>query len=95
LVTDMEIVSLLAGISGDRIAGSIATYRRRVRLGVATTTAKVSAADLDVSNVSAFFVSTAAVDSAGHESLFAYPEYRCDASRCAVQPGSLDVTAKN
>jgi hypothetical protein len=41
----------------------------------------------------AFFVSVAAVDAAGHESLFAYPEYRCDAAGCVVQPGSALLTA--
>jgi hypothetical protein len=34
----------------------------------------------------AFFISVAAVDAAGHESLFAYPEMRCDTTACvAVQ----------
>ena len=75
------------------------------QLGAATSKA-VTPADLGVgsapahdgssaSKPPAFFVSVAAVDAEGHESLFAYPEYRCDASGCVVQPGSLDVTVKN
>ena len=31
-----------------------------------------------------FFVSVSSVDSAGHESLFAWPEVRCDSSACAI-----------
>jgi len=33
-----------------------------------------------------FFVSVTTVDSAGHESLFAWPEVRCDSSACAIPP---------
>jgi hypothetical protein len=43
----------------------------------------------------AFYISVAAVDAEGHESLFAYPETRCDAMGCVVPPDSLNVTAKN
>jgi hypothetical protein len=42
-----------------------------------------------------YFVSVAAVDAAGHESLFAYPEYRCDASGCVVPAAALNITATN
>jgi hypothetical protein len=31
-----------------------------------------------------FFVSVSAVDSAGHESLFAWPEVRCDSNACVI-----------
>ncbi|GAC1530206.1 MAG: M20/M25/M40 family metallo-hydrolase [Polyangiales bacterium] len=41
----------------------------------------------------AFFVSVAAVDAAGHASMFAYPELRCEAGVCAVPAGATDVTA--
>jgi hypothetical protein len=54
----------------------------------------VSAADLGLAAGAAFYISVAAVDAGGHESLFAYPEYRCDATSCAVPPGSLNVTAR-
>jgi hypothetical protein len=40
-----------------------------------------------------YVVAVAAVDAEGHESLFAYPEYRCDSAGCAVQAGSLNLTA--
>jgi hypothetical protein len=33
-----------------------------------------------------FFVSVSTVDGAGHESLFAWPEVRCDSSACAIPP---------
>jgi peptidase M28-like protein len=39
------------------------------------------------------YISVAAVDAAGHESLYAYPEYRCGSWSCSVPSGSLNVTA--
>jgi hypothetical protein len=63
------------------------------RVSVSGTSASVTAAALGVPAGSAFFISAAAVDAAGHESLFAYPEYRCS-SVCEVQQGSLDITTK-
>jgi acetylornithine deacetylase/succinyl-diaminopimelate desuccinylase-like protein len=39
------------------------------------------------------YISVAAVDAAGHESLYAYPEYRCTSRSCSVPSGSLSVTA--
>jgi acetylornithine deacetylase/succinyl-diaminopimelate desuccinylase-like protein len=51
--------------------------------------------DLNIPAGTAFYVSVAAVDAFGHESLFAYPEYRCTSSGCAVPAGSLDVTTVN
>jgi acetylornithine deacetylase/succinyl-diaminopimelate desuccinylase-like protein len=57
------------------------------------TAATPTSADLDVTGD--YYLSVAAVDAAGHESLFAYPEYRCDTSSCQVVPGSLDVTLVN
>ncbi len=70
-------------------------YRTRVVVAGAATSHSVTAADLGLPAATTFFLSVAAVDAKGHESLFAYPEYRCDATSCAVQPGSLDVTARN
>jgi hypothetical protein len=69
-------------------------YRTRVSVPGNVASRTVSVADLGLSDAPSFFVSVAAVDAEGHESLFAYPEYRCDASGCLVQAGSLDVTAK-
>jgi hypothetical protein len=51
--------------------------------------------DLAVDPSAAYYISVAAVDVSGHESAFAYPEYRCDVASCAVPPLSLDVTAQN
>jgi hypothetical protein len=70
-------------------------YHTRVAVPASKTSQSVTAADLGLAAGAAFFVSVAAVDAQGHESLFAYPEYRCDATSCMVQPGSLDVTARN
>jgi Peptidase family M28 len=39
-----------------------------------------------------FFISVSALGNGQHESLFAYPEYRCDASGCVVPAGALDIT---
>jgi acetylornithine deacetylase/succinyl-diaminopimelate desuccinylase-like protein len=80
------------------VAGRAVTenfYHARVQVPGGTLTASVAAADLGIAGAPAFFLSVAAVDAQGHESLFAYPEYRCDSSSCVVQPGSTDVTAKN
>jgi hypothetical protein len=70
-------------------------YRTRRTVPASATAATVSVADLALVDAPAFFVSVAAVDSQGHESLFAYPEYRCDGNGCIVQSGSLDVTTRN
>lgn len=40
-----------------------------------------------------FYISVASVDAKGHESLFAYPEVRCDSTACATPSYALDVTA--
>jgi len=40
-----------------------------------------------------FYISVASVDKQGHESLFAYPEVRCDATTCAIPSYAFDVTA--
>jgi hypothetical protein len=69
-------------------------YHRRVAFPAPTTGAQLTAAELDVTAGSNFYVSVAAVDASGHESLFAYPEYRCDATKCAVPADALNVTAR-
>jgi hypothetical protein len=50
-------------------------------------------AGLGVDSTQPYFISVAAVDARGHESLFAYPEFRCDTSGCVVPPAALNVTA--
>jgi len=67
-------------------------YRNRVI--VTETTRAVAPAELGLAAGESFFISVAAVDAKGHESLFAYPEFRCDAAACAIPPGALDVTVR-
>jgi hypothetical protein len=97
------MVTWAAPVSGSTVdhyvlAGRAATenfYHARVSTPKTASSKSVTAADLGIAGAAAFFVSVAAVDAQGHESLFAYPEYRCDASSCVVQPGSADATSKN
>jgi hypothetical protein len=52
------------------------------------------AQDLGIPPATAYYVSISAVDAAGHESLYAYPEYRCDPTNTCSQPAdALNVTA--
>ena len=61
---------------------------------VTTTSLSKTVTPADLGVTGAYFVSVAAVDAAGHESLFAYPEYRCDDTGCSVQAGSTNVTQR-
>ncbi|HMI84935.1 MAG TPA: M28 family peptidase [Polyangiaceae bacterium] len=70
-------------------------YATRVTVPVGTMSRSVTAAELGLSGSGTFYISVAAVDAIGHESLFAYPEYRCDTSSCVVPSDALDVTARN
>ncbi|HKD16825.1 MAG TPA: M28 family metallopeptidase [Thermoanaerobaculia bacterium] len=65
-------------------------YRQRVNVSKGK---QVSAQTLGLNPGDSFFVSVAAVDKQGHESLFAYPEVRCDSSSCAIPTYAFDVTA--
>jgi hypothetical protein len=70
-------------------------YRTRffVPAGLTSATADV-AQDLRIPRGTPYYISIAAVDAGGHESLYAYPEYRCDATNRCSQPGdALNVTA--
>ena len=68
-------------------------YHSRVRVEPAQTSAHLAPAALGIDPASPYFLSVAAVDASGHESLFAYPEYRCDTDSCVVPPGALNITA--
>jgi hypothetical protein len=70
-------------------------YRTRVAVNGSATTAAVTPASLGVDPASPYFISVSAVDAKGHESLFAYPEYRCDSGHCVVPPAAANVTATN
>jgi Fibronectin type III domain len=70
-------------------------YRTRMVVsgGLTSATADVFQ-DLGIPPATAYYVSIAAVDAAGHESLYAYPEYRCDSTNTCSQPAdALNVTA--
>jgi hypothetical protein len=68
-------------------------YGPRVRVGGKATSATVTPAQLGLTAGKTFFISVAAVDAKGHESLFAYPEFRCTGTSCAVPQNALNVTA--
>ena len=68
-------------------------YRRRVTIDGAATRTMTPADSLGVAPGDSFFVSIAAVDAAGHESLFAFPEWRCDVDACAVPGTALQFKA--
>ena len=65
-------------------------YTGRVR--VKGTQAFVKPDQLGIPAGQAFFISVSALSDGQHESLFAYPEYRCDASGCVVPAGALNTT---
>lgn len=69
-------------------------YRTRFSVAGTETSATVAVLeDLGIPSGTSYYVSVAAVDASGHESLYAYPEYRCNSYSCRVPSGSLDVTA--
>ncbi len=70
-------------------------YRTRFFVPAGLTSATVDAVrDLGIPSGTPYYVSIAAVDPSGHESLYAYSEYRCDATNICSQPSdALDVTA--
>ena len=63
------------------------------RLRVHGSSASVTAEQLGIAAGQAFFISVSALGDGQHESLFAYPEYRCDATGCVVPAGALNITA--
>jgi hypothetical protein len=70
-------------------------YHARSRVAGSLNHAAVAPSSLGIDPTKPYFVSVAAVDSSGHESLFAYPEYRCDPTQCVVPAAALNVTATN
>jgi Peptidase family M28/Fibronectin type III domain len=70
-------------------------YRTRFSVAgnLTTATARV-VQDLGLPSGATYYVSIAAVDASGHESLYAYSEYRCDSSNTCSRPSdALNVTA--
>jgi hypothetical protein len=62
-------------------------YHRRVRLEDDDNNRLIPPERLGITPGDAFFISVASVDEDGHESLFAFPEVRCDSTGCAVPAG--------
>jgi len=61
-------------------------YRQRIPTKISTAQALITPAQLGLNSGDSFFISVASVDQQGHESLFAYPELRCDSTQCIVVP---------
>ena len=61
-------------------------YRQRVAVKQGNGKRVFSPQDLELNPGDNFFISAASVDKQGHESLFAYPELRCDSTSCVVVP---------
>jgi hypothetical protein len=68
-------------------------YRQRITISHDGEGQVISAQALGLNPGDSFFVSVASVDERGHESLFAYPEVRCDSNACAIPPYANNVTA--
>jgi acetylornithine deacetylase/succinyl-diaminopimelate desuccinylase-like protein len=69
-------------------------YRKRIEVPAGQTTLEASGTDFGILTVEPIYASVAAVDAAGHESLFAYPELRCSETECSPPAGALEVTAE-
>jgi hypothetical protein len=63
-------------------------YRTRIEVDAKVLFRAVSAGELGFQHGEAIFISIAAVDDQGHESLFAFPEMRCDAKQCVTPSGA-------
>lgn len=70
-------------------------YRTRFFVSGASSSATADVVqDLGIPNGTPYYVSVAAVDASGHESLYAYSEHRCDSANICSQPDdALNVTA--
>jgi len=68
-------------------------YRRRVAVSRDSEDQVISPQALGLNSGDSFYVSVSAVDAQGHESLFAYPEVRCDSTGCAIPAYAYNVTA--
>jgi len=66
-------------------------YRQRVVISDGG--GRISPQALGLNPGDSFYISVASVDKQGHESLFAYPEVRCDSTSCVIPSYAYDVTA--
>ncbi|MFL5412959.1 MAG: M28 family peptidase [Myxococcales bacterium] len=87
-----------AAAAGDKVENFIVAARSTKenfhsgRVRVRGTSAFVTPAQLGIAPGQAFFISVAAESNGHHESLFGYPEFRCDATACAIPAGALNIT---
>jgi peptidase M28-like protein len=68
-------------------------YRQRVTISHHGEDQVISPQALGLNPGDSFYVSVSAVDRQGHESLFAYPEVRCDSTGCAIPSYAYNVTS--
>ena len=68
-------------------------YRQRVTLPHPGQQKQISPQTLGLNPGDSFFLSVASVDKSGHESLFAYPEIRCDSNACVVPANAFNMRA--
>jgi hypothetical protein len=68
-------------------------YHARLRFENVNPNRLITPQSLGITPGQAFFISAASVDGDGHESLFAFPEVRCDSTGCAVPAGITSATA--
>jgi len=68
-------------------------YRQRIVLPHAGQQQLISTQTLGLNPGDSFFLSVASVDKQGHESLFAYPEIRCDSNSCVSPANAQDIKA--
>ena len=66
-------------------------YRRRIAVAP-NSKGLLTPQALGLSPGDSFFISVAALDDQGHESLFAYPEVRCDSTGCGAPASALSAT---
>src|SRR5437868_5074906 len=89
-------VSFSPGGSGSRFVVAARSvdenfYRRRIAVSPSSNGLLTPQA-LGLSPGDSFFISVAALDNQGHESLFAYPEVRCDSAGCGAPASALSAT---
>jgi hypothetical protein len=68
-------------------------YQTRLRFQNVNPNQLITPQSLGLTSGQAFFISAASVDEDGHESLFAFPEVRCDSTGCAAPAGAASATA--
>jgi len=85
-VTLTKITAQADNVNKFVVAARLTTsnFHNKDRVPVVGTSATVTPKQLGIHEGESFFISISAVDDVGHESLFAWPEYRCDAAGCVA-----------